>query len=153
MRHACHLRYSTLVLSRTLTYQIARKRGHLHTAYALLHARSLHCDGGWKCATSGSSIASVPEEVAAPAQAEAADLRKQMEELRTQLQRNEEMVRWLNNQVRSADKTIVAHCAGNSGQQLCAELQPASVILKDLSWQALALSASVLLGMMTRRCN
>ncbi len=33
-------------------------------------------------------------------QAEAADLRKQMEELRTQLQRNEEMVRWLNNQVR-----------------------------------------------------
>ena len=35
-------------------------------------------------------------------QAEAAELRKQMEELRTQLQRNEEMVRWLNNQVRGA---------------------------------------------------
>ena len=33
-------------------------------------------------------------------QTEVTDLRKQMEELRTQLQRNEEMVRWLNNQVR-----------------------------------------------------
>ena len=42
----------------------------------------------------------------ASAQAEATDLRKQMEELRTQLQRNEEMVRWLNNQVRGADLTI-----------------------------------------------
>ena len=35
-----------------------------------------------------------------PVQAEVTDLRKQMEELRTQLHRNEEMVRWLNNQVR-----------------------------------------------------
>ena len=34
------------------------------------------------------------------AQTDAAALRKQLEELRTQLQRNEEMVRWLNNQVR-----------------------------------------------------
>jgi cell division septum initiation protein DivIVA len=40
-------------------------------------------------------------------QTEAAALRKQLEELRTQLQRNEEMVRWLNNQVSgvSADRS------------------------------------------------
>ena len=35
-------------------------------------------------------------------QTEAAALRKQLDELRTQLQRNEEMVRWLNNQVSGA---------------------------------------------------
>lgn len=35
-----------------------------------------------------------------PAQTKVTDLRKQMDELRTQLQRNEEMVRWLNNQAR-----------------------------------------------------
>lgn len=75
------------------------------------------------------------------AQAEAADLRKQMEELRTQLQRNEEMVRWLNNQVRGQQaRTSQSAWCRHSSQRSCYAEQSAAVILRDLRKQALASS-------------